>query len=177
MANEGFVKVIGSDGTHDQLAGRGYIRWNPFTCVTTSYCNIIAIPSAAAKDVRVAIYSDNAGVPNALLAESAAFTAGVRVVNYIPLDKRINLMQGVTYWLAAQEHGDSPDTLLQYVGGALTVYYLMRAFGAFPATAAGSSSLSGYDQILQAGYIMPLKSINLLDRRLRIRIKGVSLGN
>ena len=101
--------------------------------------------SAGAVTFESGIYSNNAGSPGSLLAETGSQTvsAAATLWNTVPLNHSVNLSSGVTYWLAYQANPATsvPD---QNVGVVAYAYQPAGAFGSLSANFTGGTLSSGY---------------------------------
>lgn len=94
---------------------------------------VTVMVSAAAGNLRVGIYSDSGGAPNALLAESAS-TAAVAGWQQITLTAPATLAEGAAFWIVTlcDNNGLSISQELFAAGGSELNYYAGFAYGALP---------------------------------------------
>lgn len=116
--------VIGTGEKSWASANTNTIRyWQKFTAVAGTIGDI-RIKSVGSSNVKVAIYSDNASYPNALLAYSAS-TATVAGWNTIQLNVQVALT-ATSYWLCFQE---SVGYIQRVVTGGTTLVLNPATYG------------------------------------------------
>lgn len=93
------------------------------------------LSGSAAGNMRMAIYTDNAGAPDALLAETSV-TPCASGWNNLALPSAVNLTAGAYYWIAWQ-YDTASNNLCYASGSANQTFYMGYIFGAFPATMPG----------------------------------------
>jgi hypothetical protein len=123
------TKLVGhEDGVEWRPAVRNYDRYDKCQAVATGTLKNIAIKSDRAADVKVAIYSDNAGDIGNVLAQIGS-TAIVSGWNYIPI-ANISIIAGTYYWLA---HICNSDAIGEqdWVGAGIARRGISRTFSTF----------------------------------------------
>ena len=99
-AGRNFDSIIGmtADASANGNTPGSYVVFNRFTAFATGEASVYKVKSAAPGNVKVAIYSDNTGIPDRLLCST-----GITIVNagwndIIITDTALN--EGTNYWLA-----------------------------------------------------------------------------
>jgi len=129
------TSIIGSEvNTSVSQSGvsSGYVCAQKFTATKSGSVGEIQIYTGAAGTARLAIYSDVAGVPTAILTETAtAITVQASKWHSLKVPS-INLVQGTDYWIAAQ--GSAGNVVgLNQDGSTDTWGYQAYSYGAFSA--------------------------------------------
>lgn len=122
----------GAADTGQSTNDAGAIMASPATATSTG--NVINVKvrngDVVAGNRRVAIYSDSAGAPDALLAESASTAiSGASSWQTINLISSAAVTNGVAYWIAYQVDDATAATRRQTAGGSK---FKVQAYGAFP---------------------------------------------
>jgi hypothetical protein len=94
-------KLVGyDDGTIDgQTDSENFVLYQ-FTAVTTGTCSQVRVKVSNSVNVKVAVYTDNAGEPGARLAKQDTSTACTIGWNRIALEDNCSIVSGTVYWLA-----------------------------------------------------------------------------
>lgn len=142
--------------THDTGVSAGAIILQKHTAVSTGTMTEFQIKCEASGNVKVAIYSDNAGTPNALLGTvgSTAVTATTNAISF----PSTPVVGGTDYWLAFNFDTDSLVSI--NATGGTTLANESANFGdAFPDPYPGSytsktwnCALAGYGNIGGGGH-------------------------
>jgi hypothetical protein len=139
LIGNGDVTPLGSDVSN-------YILWDEYVAQASGNVTQIGIKANSSGNVKVAIYANNAGTPGALLNAVNTSTAVTPGWNSISITST-PVVAGTTYFLAY----DSDSSIIGYVYGGGTVFYLPATYSGFtfPTNAAGYSfgSWSGYHTI------------------------------
>ena len=169
-------KIFGSVRTpNDMTQPNGYLRLSPYLCPYTKTCDSIYMYNQTnGKNVRVGIYSDNAGVPLTLLAESAKTALSGPSWNLIPLTNTVNVIRNTFYWLG-YVFVDAGSTTTQYNGGNVGVYYRAQGDSSLLTPLSGLSYATPYDGGLQAWGSFNYNYLH--SRRDRLDMGGVSTQN
>ena len=92
------VNLVGSDQTtYDFGEGQNYFILNRWQASKTGTLSSIRLYSAGSGNVKVAIYSDNAGSPNALIGSATSSVSSG--VNTIAISGSPTITSGAYYWL------------------------------------------------------------------------------
>jgi hypothetical protein len=113
----------------------------------------IFISGGFSGQMRLGMYADNAGTPDALLVESSSviITAGWNTVPVAPT----NISPG-TYWLAMQQQNSGQTPAMQFgIGQALNIF--LGSYGPLPANASAATLLSNSRMTIRASgcYMTP----------------------
>lgn len=147
------VPYIGAAGAATGYNGTiWYVPYVVDASHTVTDIGIEIVVGIAASTIRLALYSDNAGVPNALIEQSStiASTASLTQATY-PFASPIALAaSNKVYWLAIQASVSTISLRLgtsvvnfNYnlgTGATAAMYFQNQAYGAFPSTATASPS-------------------------------------
>ena len=138
-------------GDSNYLNASRYVTGSSGGTVSSVSVHVGAVGAAPGNQYQVAVYSDNAGKPAALLASSASATLTANAWNTVALTA--TLSPNTPYWLAYNTNGASAAVNnLHYSTGGTSVYGTGgAAFGSWPA-AFGATSGSGIDLSVYATY-------------------------
>jgi len=123
-------KLVGHDDATGASSASGYFRWGKFTAIATGSMTEFRLKAGVNANVRVALYSDNAGQPGTLL-NSVASTGVVIGWNTITFPST-DIVSGTTYWLA---HITETTGGVQYVtetGTGNSAYKVGTFYDAWP---------------------------------------------
>lgn len=101
----------------------------------------VKVACAKSANLKVAIYSDNANTPNALLAESVSTSVVNRIDNHIAFVSPLAVTKGTYYWIVFNQNATG---VVRYTnGGGKVGRYVSFAYGdAFPATMPATTEFS-----------------------------------
>lgn len=140
------VKLVGRDDVAADAAAvtNGYIILIKFTAVASSVGDSIHIRCNGNVNIKLGLYSDNAGAPNVLLA-SVGSTACVSGVNIIAFPN-VSITVGTVYWLAV----NSDATMVGSKNETISSQYKALTYAnAFPNPAG-----TGYTSITTPNYFI-----------------------
>jgi len=128
------TKVIGADlnpaVTHDSLQSP-YLCAMKVVATADASLNALEVYSNASGNVRVALYSDVAGVATAVLSQSDSVAVTGGRWNSIPIPS-VNVVLGTTYWICTQ--GDTNGATVNNLDGSSGNWgYQGHSYGAFSA--------------------------------------------
>ena len=112
------VKFFGNDGlAWDHTQSPSYFQLERFQAALSGTLKSIRVYVTGSENVKVALYSDNAGSPNALLASSGS-TAVVSGWNTISISD-VSIVSGTYYWIG---HNTDNYYLQAYGSGGKALY-------------------------------------------------------
>ncbi|MFC2050895.1 hypothetical protein ACFLTN_06965 [Chloroflexota bacterium] len=135
-------KLLGTDTAGTGQLYTSYIYWSKFPGLGTGLCTSLLVRVLVNGYARLALYTDNAGHPGNLIAETAsqAVTAGT----WAEIDlSSTPIVLGVDYWIAWQGTVNGAGAYRELAGGQFE--YKWQPYGAFPATGAGATESDGYE--------------------------------
>jgi hypothetical protein len=123
-----------------------YLVGTKFTAVASGNMTVFKIVGSASGNVKVGLYTDNAGSPNVLLNStgSAAIVSGVNSIDF----PSTAIVSGTVYWLVANS---DTNNIIGATNGVGTGFYMSLAWAsAFPNPLTGTTPYSA--TVLLAGY-------------------------
>ena len=133
----GLTKIIGTDTQGTSNLTAGYSLCQKFQASASGNCDKIEVYCLVNSNVRVGIYTDNAGSPNTLLNQSASTAITSGGWRSITIDSTA-LTSGTYYWLACicETTGGTSNTFPGNTG--VYTYQNMGGYTTLPSTATGT---------------------------------------
>jgi len=152
LANSQTTDTIGGPGYLEQYDN--YVLWYPVTASSSGCLLTLGAYIGQDGNMRLALYSDNSGVPGLLLAQTAdtPMSKGNSWQDLPVSPAGVVIAAGTQYWLAAQIYSSGPNSYLWYGGPSTVHYYLSQPYGPFPSSASGASLGGGPAAYLRMTY-------------------------
>jgi C1A family cysteine protease len=145
------VKLLGMDDAATAAAAtQNYIVLDRYVASASATVSEIRLKCSASGNVKVAMYSDNAGSPDTLLAANNAGQTVSSGWNTIPLSGGPVITSGNSYWIAA--NSSSPCIGYTPYSGGVMLFRAMSYASDFPASAGSGFTTSAGYHCLTAGW-------------------------
>lgn len=142
--------LIGQDGTANYGFAANNISLTKYTTTNGGVISSLFVCCNSTANVRIGIYSDNSGSPDALLAQSAVSPV-LTGINEIQLGADVQLNPSTDYWLAFNQ--DTLGAVCVLSGAGIGRYKNLPIASSFPASAGtGYTSWSGTAYIYGVGF-------------------------
>ncbi|MBS2029526.1 MAG: hypothetical protein JST54_16610 [Deltaproteobacteria bacterium] len=116
----------------------------PATGTVVSLSLYIAATSTGPDSIELGLYTDDGGVPEALIASTASVVdppAGAWLTLPVPA---VTVSAGTPYWLAYEVSGPSVNYLTDSVSGVAVCSTFLASYGTMPAQFPGPADCSGF---------------------------------